>query len=243
MASYQKDVWESDKPQKASDYQDYLTGLEKKSQTQQKQFGELGVQPTGYSGIQRQSAQGQFQQADTARRQQAAQNKYQLGSTIDTRRSQIADQLAALKEQKEGFNKDLATKQWQMEQEAGLGRKEQDWSTGQQIKELNFKEYVNDTDRADALTTAYNAGTAELDLIDAAQEGALKINDINNYFSILLNDIEQDFMDWEADKKGNWESAYKDLITKSKQAALFTTAITDLIKVGVDKWGKVDNNG
>lgn len=209
MAAFQKEVFDSTKeaidPKKAQRIQDEL---QRQARTVQRQFGgqqqagtpRLGIgSPSGSEAATSQYALDEFN-----RRKAATGSAFDLGTKVDTRRSQLADELnAAVRRRKLATDK-YATSQDQEQRKHDLEVMGIGQDVSNKMKELGFSAYKSQTDRNMAMADLYGKGMLEAEMFQAGVDNSLKLQDIDNYFSMLEANLRADFEAEMKNAEWNW---------------------------------------
>ncbi len=237
MPSYQKDVWNQTKQQDPNEYANTLSGVQNYAKTLGKGFGGgTPISPVSYG----QQAEGQrkFDQGDVARRQQASQFQQQYGAGIDARRTGIADQVTALLNKDRAFGNEMQDAQYQTNRADDLQKSQINEDYTNKLKTNDFTAYKNGSDRADAMSAAYAKGYAEMDILNSATEGKLKIMDIQNYFQDLINDMKNSFSTWKNDQDISAMRTKDTFERMSKNTAAIVDGLTGVGVAGIKKYNK-----
>lgn len=194
MTTFSSDVLKSPEMEDPKKQKRYMDELEASSIAAQRQFGR--GQAVGQNRFQSQESANQALSQEQQRRASASQDAFNLASSIDERVAGTRNQLQSLYDKYGSTVADLTQKQ-------GQGAAETAWQTKAGLEEvaqkrgnLDFTLYKSAADRKDALLSAMSKGNADQALQDAANAGRLKIQDAENYWDKILNDINQDLADY-----------------------------------------------
>jgi hypothetical protein len=237
MPSYQKDVWNQTKQQDPNEYANALAGTQEYAKNLSKGFGGgAPISPVSYA--QQSEGQRKFDQGDVARRQQASQFQQQYGAGIDARRTGIADQVTALLNKDRAFGNQMQDSQYQTNRADDLEKSQINEDYKNKLKTNDFTAYKNGSDRADAMSAAYAKGYAEMDILNSATEGKLKIMDIQNYFQDLINDMKNSFSTWKNDQDISSMRTKETFERMSKNTAAIVDGLTGVGVAGIKKYNQ-----
>ncbi len=217
MAAFEADVMNATKEQdKAKRAQEEYARM---AQQMQRQFGaqqqagtpSLGIGTT--SGAEDATVQAKTDEFN--RRKAAAGSAFELGSKVDTRRSQLSDELSAALKDRKASQEKYSTKQDQDTRESNLNLAEIGQDVKQKVGELNFTLYKSQSDRNMVMNQLKNKGMLESELAKAASDNALKQQDIDNYYAMLEAEARAEY---EASiKNADWD--FQRSIKKAEQDA------------------------
>ena len=239
MANFEKQVFDSTAetdPRKALRAQEEYA---RNAAMVQKQFGgqqaagtpNIGVGTSGGA----QDVQAQTQQDEFDRRKQATKSAFDLGSQVDERRSKLADELNAALRKRNLVQQKASDTQDQNNRSFALDVEQIGEDARQKMQTQNFTLYKNSQDRKEALRSAIDKGDAEAQMAKAAASGALKQQDLDNYFDMIEADLRADY---EAAIKGSemdWETYKLNLASKSSGIAQIASGATGAVGAYVAK--------
>lgn len=195
-----------------------------------RQFG--GQQQAGTPVLGMGTAQGYTDAATQAkideatRRQQASQKAYELGRTVDTRKTNIAAELNAAIRKRQLDQQSYADKQAQQDRENTLQMQQIAQTGKEKIQQLNFTLYKNQSERNAALRSLYQSGASTAFMANAAANAAVKQQDIDAYFAILKAGLEADFQAakaWNAADQNIWANNMQNQATNFAQIFMGAT--------------------
>ena len=231
MAAFQKQVMDATQETDPNLAKRQQQEYERMASNLNKQFGgrqqagtpSLGIgTPTGYEAATEQTATDEY-----ARRQKAAGSAFDLGSKVDTRRSQLSDELNAALRKRQLATDKYGTKQSETDRENDLSLAQIGQGAEQKMKELDFTSYKSQTDRNMAMKELYNKGDLNSYLQKAASENALKQQDIDNYYAMLEADLRADF---EATiKEKDWD--FQQLLVRANRDAANGARIIEALTI------------
>lgn len=162
--------------------------------------GEAVTDPFQTSKVQQAWGQG-----EQSRRTKAAEGAAQVAGLIDERIAGTANTLNDVYEKYRQSNADLMQKQGQSALTTDFEKEQGMWGVQNERNKLDLTLYQNQTKRNDAISSAWRQGLAEDRLLDAAIEHGLRMQDIDQYFTLIQNELEQDFLDWKLKTETDWE--------------------------------------
>jgi hypothetical protein len=230
MPSFSSEVYDStkEKPteEQLSPYTDYLQRRAKAAQ----QWEGSGTAPTPTTSIADQlAAEKGYRSGEYGRREKAATQQMGLAKAEDTRQGTVADRVRQALYNRENIQDKLETQQSQSQRTFGQGMEEMQQQAGQTIAKQDFSAYQNAGDRYDSLMAAYDKGTAEMGMLDAAKGNALKMADLDAYFARVGNDMDNAFKDWQATAQFDATQALSQL---NSQASGIAAMIDGIMKIG-----------
>lgn len=190
------------------------------------QFGKASYQ--GSTSADRARQDRDYGIADTDRRVAASGQRNQLASQEDARRAGVSDAIAGALDAQTQAEVKLKQEQSNQDRTTELTDRTNQWQTNEQMRQMDFKEFTNRTQRSDAIAELYREGRAEDALFDAALEGKLKMQDIDIYYKKLNSDLNNAFKLWEAGRKAEFEQIMADMQTR---AINWGTAINGIVGV------------
>lgn len=189
------------------------------------QFGKASYQ--GSTSADRARQERDYEIADTDRRIAASGQRNQLASQEDARKSGISNAVTGALDAQTQAEVKLKQEQSNQDRTTELTDRTNQWQTSEQMRNLDFKELTNRTQRSDAIAELYREGRAEDALFDAALEGKLKMQDIDIYYKSMNSELNNMFKLWEANKKATFEKMLSDL---QNRAVNWGTAINGIVQ-------------
>lgn len=213
MSVYTKQAHDSTKGRGRNEASSEQRNFDNQAASIARQFGKGGYD--GSTSADRATQRQQHDISDSARRESSADNRFALAGQEDARRSQVSDTVSGALDAQ--TSAEVKARQEQMNQDAGnnLGIRQNQFETGDKMRQLDFKEMATRTQRADAIAELYREGRAEQELFDAAIDGKLQMQDIEIYYKQVNNDLNNMFKLWEAGRKAEFEKAMSDMQTKA----------------------------
>lgn len=242
MASFASDVMKSTEEKDPNLEKKKQEALARQAAVIQRQFGgqqTLGAPKIGIgSSFGSQATQAQVTADEANRRKQAATNAFAFGSQVDARKSKISDELQAALTKRQRNEADWATKQSQQNRENALGTKETLTGMKQSIDKLSFNNYKSQSERNEAMRKAYVTGDLEKQIQSAATQGALKQQDLDNYFSMLEAELNAEFARSSKDLEFGWEEYKASLDAKARNLAAIFSGAAGVAQSGMDYYDK-----
>ena len=192
MADYTSDVTKSTQEKSPAEYDDFSNLLNKTMQSAQKQYMGKYETPATAAPVSLADSlknQGQYASGEFARREAAATGKAGLARTIDTRQGTMSDRVRAALYGRSQARQESQDKMTQAGRSADMKTEQQMQAFGTAMGKMNFYTYKSSADRIDALRDAYRKGTADFQMVDAARNNMLTMSDIDKYFTMLTNDL------------------------------------------------------
>jgi len=213
MATYTQDVLSGSKIRDPKESMRELQDLESGTQAVQRQI--TGGPVTGLNRFQRQGLQNQWLGQESQRRLGSNQAAFGLGGQIDEREAGIANQLSSLYDKYRNTQADAQQQQAQGTLALDQDTKEALAGISQKKNEFDFGLYKNQAERNDALTSLWAKGTAEESLQNAAINNQIKMQDIDQYFKLINNQLEQDFEDYKHDYTLAWSKYQREVTSRA----------------------------
>ena len=209
MATYTSDVLDSTKMRNPKEADDSILGLESGQQAVQKQV--TGGPVTGLNRFQRQGVQNQWLSQENARRQAAAPQAFGIAGQVDERNAGVQNQLTDV--YAKYANTDANAQQQQAQASATTAQGLDEAMTGitQKANEFDFGMQKNQDERNDALDALWRKGTAEEALQNMAINHSLTLQDIDQYYKLVNNQLDQAFEDWKTNEDIGWSKAKRSM--------------------------------
>lgn len=214
MATFTTDTLKSLKARDPREQEELMTELERAQQAAQRRQGGI---VTKLDEFERAPVFEKYRAAEQDRRMGAAQGAAQVGSLIDERLAGTANQLQSVYDKYNQARADLMQKQGQAEQATGFETEQGLWNVENQRRGLDFQLFKNQAQRDDAIESLWQQGIAEDKLLDMSINHQLKLQDIEKYFTLKINEIEQDFLDWQQKTKIDWEEKLREMENDASQ--------------------------
>lgn len=157
---------------------------------------QTGGPVVGLNRFQQQAGQSEYLAGEQARREAASKGAMEIGSTIDARLTGAANTLSDAYSKYRNTADDLAQRQAQAVKGTGLDTEIGLEGVKNSRRELDFTLEKNQTLRDDALENAYVKGIVDDKMLEISGSGAMKLQDIDQYFKLKTNEIDQSFEDW-----------------------------------------------
>lgn len=223
MATYTSDAIKSQAMRNPKEAADELLSLEAGQQAVQKQV--TGGPVTGLNRFQRQGLQNQWVGQETARRQAAVAPAFGLAGQTDERLAGVQNTLADAYNKYLNTEANAAQQQGQTALTLGQGVTESLAGIGQKKSEYDFGLFKNQAERDDAMASLWRKGVAEETLQNMAFNHQLKMQDVDQYFKLILNQLNEDLEDYKVDSELSW--------SKSKRTMEAAAANTGLLMGGL----------
>ena len=202
MATFTTDVLKSQNKKDPNEVNDMLAGLQS---AQNAVLKAQGRSQNTYDPFAAAKTQDQWGQGEQKRRVAAATGAAQTGSLIDERIAGAQNQMANIYNKYNQTNADLAQKQSQDAQTTDFSTTQALAGIQQQKNSMDFATYKNQAQRDDAIQAAWVQGIADDKMLQAATEHALKMQDVDKYFALIKNQLEQDMADWAQMTEQEWQ--------------------------------------
>lgn len=208
MPSFSSEVYDATKEKPAEEQLSPYTGYLQKRAKAAQQWEGSGTAPAPRLSIADQlAAEKSYRSGEYGRREKAAQQQMGLAKSEDIRQGTVADRVRQALYNRERVQDAANTQQSQARRSFGQSMEEMQQQGKQTIQKQDFSTFQNAADRYDSLMAAYDKGVAEMGILDAARDNALKIADLDAYFARVGNDMDNAFKDWEATTKWDAEQA------------------------------------
>lgn len=199
--AFTEDVFASTQ-ERDDELQKQTNAMRQAAEAARKRYGTLGtVAPTSESFGSSLAAERAYGTGELKRRQAAAEGKMDLAKTVDTRQQDIADRVRQVLQGKEQLQSDTSEAMRRQNEEQALKLEEQNTGFMQKLAEQEFGAYKNAAERMDAMQQAYDKGMLDFQMLDLARNGNLAVMDIQRYFDILKNDLQNQLQDLNADNQ------------------------------------------
>jgi len=203
MATFTQDVLKSTKARDPREEEQAIADIQTGAQAAQRRQG--GVL-TKIDEFEQAPIWDKYRAAEQSRREAAAPGAQQIGGLIDERLAGATNALQDVYQKYNQTNADLLQKQAQGDQATDFEKEQGLWNISNQKDQLDFQMYKNQAQRDDALESLWKQGIAEDKLLDMSIDHQLKLQDIDKYFTLEINDIEQEFQDWKSKTESEWEA-------------------------------------
>lgn len=243
MAIAKQTIEESMKPVDTRKMAEAGLAAEDISRKMQKYYGDSNKPTIRATSFQQGLGTEKARQSDIQRQQQYIPKVYEATKGIEDRQTETQDNLAKFYDDWLLKSDELATKQNQTAREADLYARESQSQIDQKLKEIGFSAFKNDAQRQDALEKAYFDGAAEKQMLTSAITGEIKLNDIDNYFDIIMNDINQEMLDIKAWAEADIEAFKSNIDIKARNWGNIFSGLAELGKIGRDQLDVKDENG
>jgi hypothetical protein len=197
---------------------DELRDLEAGQQAVQRQV--TGGPVTGLNRFQRQGVRNQWVGAENQRRQQAAGNAFGLSNQIDERNANVQNTLTDAYSKYRNVNADAAQQQAQTSLTLGQNVKESMAGLEQKKNEFDFGLFKNQAERDDAMASLWRKGVAEEALQNMAFNHQLKMQDVDQYFKLLINQLNEDLEDYKIDSQIGWSKTQRGMESAAANTGL-----------------------
>jgi hypothetical protein len=201
MATFTQDTLKSQKARDPRELEEAVGDIERGVQAAQRRQG--GV-ITKLDEFEKAPIWDKYLAGEQARREAAAPGAAGIAGQIDERLAGATNQLQTVYDKYNQSAADLQQKQAQntlltdFEKEQGL------WNISNQREQLDFQLFKNQAQRDDAIESLWKQGIAEDKLLDMSINHNLKLQDIDKYFTLKINEIEQEFQDWRTKTEADW---------------------------------------
>lgn len=206
-ATFTQDVFGSTREKDPQELQRMKNLLRQQAETANKQFGVVGagpqdVRPSFASDVatDKQYAKGEFE-----RRANAAPQAYELGKTIDARTTGLGNLQQQAMWSRDQAAKDVGQQQYQQGKAASLSAQELQQQFQQSVAKLGYQGAESEAARMDLISNTYWQGGAEMKLLDLANQNQLRMADIEKYYAIMMNDLNNQLRDMEMDFATKWQ--------------------------------------
>ena len=149
------------------------------------------------------------------RRVAAAGSANQVAGQIDERIAGAKNQLNSVYDKYNSSNANMAQQQAQNKVSTDFDTMSGLAGIKQQKDKLDFTMYTNQAQRDDALQSAWTQGLADDKMMDAAISHNMKLQDVDKYFALLMNDLDQDLADWQEQAAYDNEAAKRKIEAKA----------------------------
>jgi len=232
MAEFTSDVMKSTQEQDDAEYRKFQDLLQKQTAAAQKQFAGKYETPVAapVSLADKMRTETAYKTGEYNRREQAAQGKYGLSQSIDTRRGGLSDRVRSALFGREQSQAESQDKMRQTERAAGLQTQQQNQQFQTAIGKMNFYSYKSAADRMDAIHDAYNKGTLDFQMLDAARNNMLTSSDIERFFSTLQNGLANQLRDVDAIGKQKFADWMMKFESQSRSTSAILSGLFDIGK-------------
>lgn len=194
-STYTTDVLNSQKMKDPLEARRYQDELEEGQKSVSRWI--TGAPVMGLNRFQKQAVDSEALAGEQERRQQAATGAMQVAGSIDERLTGAANTLSGAYDKAQSTQADLAQKQAQSLQEAEWAKTTGLRDVADKTKDVDFQLLKNQTLRDDALEDAWVKGIMDNKLQDMSIGGDMRLQDIDQYFKLKENEIQEDFLDWQ----------------------------------------------
>lgn len=243
MAISKKQVEDATKPVSDKDMAQSAWEAQEVSKNIQRQFGDKRSPIVAPSAFRTADAAIPAKQAEFQRRQQFLPQAYQTIAEVEEKQTGIQDEVADFYDKWNLKADELMMKQDQARRGADLETQQVLQGVEEKMRDIEFTSFQNAAKRYDAMEEAYQKGDAEKSLIQAGINGTIKVKDVEKYWDMVVQDIQEDLKDWRQMTELEFNTWKQKIAAKSKNAAKFIEGATDLFKTGIDEGLKEDKEG
>lgn len=205
----------------------FLGAQQERAKAAQEHFGSIyDTRAPELSQGARMAAERTWGTGEQARREAATKGAYDIAGKVDTRSTQVIDQVRAALRDREGLGTDLATKQRQQDRTQQQTLTEQNQNFINRLAQIDYQGTEQAAARMDSMQTAYDRGTLEFQMADLDRQGMLGLSDIERYFSIQLNDMDNAMKWLDMTNKADYDKMMGKIESQSKGWATVLESIT-----------------
>lgn len=224
MASATQKTLTSARARDPQEFEDTMGDIERSTAAVQRQYGagqQMGVDPR----FARAAPAQEYQAGELQRRQAAIDPAFQTATTIGEREAGVQNALAQSLQKYQSDIADLGQKAAQSEAATNFESETALRALDEKQRELGWGLYKSRAERNDAIQSAYRQGIAEERLLDTTISKEIKLQDIDMYWTALMNDMENRFSQWQTMTKADFDAWQTDLETKSAAWASIVSGI------------------
>lgn len=215
--AFTTNVMDSTQEQDPDQLDSFLNAAQKRAADAQKQFGSMyDTRAPEMTLADRMKARQTWNTGEQARREAASKGAYDVGQKIDTQNVNVADQVRSALFGRQQLASDTAEKQRQQDVVQGQTIREQDQNFIQKLSQLEYQATEGAANRMDSMQAAYDKGVLEFQMIDLQNQGMLGMSDLERYFSIQLNDIENKMKDMALQNKYDVDTLMEQIESQSQ---------------------------
>jgi hypothetical protein len=174
----------------------------------------------GLDRFQQQQAGNQFLEAEQARRMAAAPGMFEIAGNIDTRLTAAGDTLAEASNKQMNRTDELYQQQAQALQEADFNKRKGLSDIDYKRQEIDWDAEKNQTRRDDALEDAYVKGIVDDTMLELAISNKMKLLDIDHYYRLKKNTLEQNMEDWKTTTDIDWQKMLAEMVASAEAFAM-----------------------
>jgi hypothetical protein len=181
----------------------------------------------GLNPYQQKAISSQYLAGEQARREAAAAGALGTAGMIDARLTNASNALNDAETKTQNAQDDLYQKQAQELATIGFNEKEALRGIDDKKDQIDWGLEKNQTVRDDALEDAWVKGIADDVLQEHAISGQLKLQDLDQYFTLKRNAVDQQFKDWQNQTDIDWKKMLAEITASAEAfAMLFGGAMT-----------------
>lgn len=234
MVAFASQVYKSS-GERPSDVDNYNEYLKKRAAVAAKEAGGAAARAPMTTIADDINAANTARTGEYDRRVKGAGQEATLAKAEDTRSTDIASKVREALYNRNKTVSDADTAQYQQDKKYGQTTREQMQQFGQTINTQDFSANKNAADRYDMLTAAYTKGIAEVQMLNAAKDNALKMADISRYFELLKNDLTNQLATIQSNANLDIQTMLSSIDTKAANASGIINGIFKVIGLGVSK--------
>jgi hypothetical protein len=180
----------------------------------------------GLNRFQKDAAHSEAIANDIPRRIAAAENANRLAGTIDARLTGAANDLAQAEQKASDAQATSLQKQAQDMTTIDFDKQKALWELQNKRRDIDWDLEKNQTTRDDALENAWVKGIADDVMQELQISGAMKLQDIAQYYALQKNEVEQFFLDWQKKTETDWIAFQAKMVQSAEAfAALLSGAM------------------
>jgi len=211
----------SQRARNPQEFEDAMGEIERSVASVQRQYGsgqQMGIDPR----FSRAAPAQTYQAGEMQRRQAAVDPAFQTATAIGEREAGAQNALAQSLQKYQTSVADTALKGQQSLADTGFEKEKGLWTVDQNRRNLGFSMYKNNAERADAIQSAWDQGVAEDKLIEAGINHDIRLQDIDMYWSNVMNEVDQALRDWQSMTDADWYKFQRDMEAKSQSWGAIT---------------------
>ena len=211
----------SQKARNPQEFEDAMGEIERANAAVQRQYGsgqQMGLDPR----FSRAAPAQTYQAGEMQRRQAATEPSFTTAKAIGEREAGTQNALAQSLQKYQTSVADTALKGQQSLADTGFEREKGLWQVGQGRQNLGFSMYKSNADREDAIQSAWDQGVAEDKLLESGINHDMRLQDIDMYWSNVMNEVDQALRDWQSMTQADWYRFQRDMEAKSESWGAIT---------------------
>lgn len=238
MGMYGQQVMDSTKGRGTGDVLSRLRSASERMRQTQSDFGSAGRDTVGMDPRAQAEGMQQYGIDDATRRQEASVNAFDLANKQDTRNTQLNNEIQQLVDTQQTSVRGAEQQQKNLMIETDLFRKQSTNDMQEKLKQLDWDAYKSKTTREDTFRTAIRQGKEADYFLDKTINQEWKMQDLDMWYQTLMNQVDNDFKDWEFKSKAEQDATLKKYQSQGQNMSTTINGLVSIANAGAQYYSK-----